>query len=314
MGFLECGLVGHELHGLYERGHVAELELYALMPGDGLAEGGALVGVVLGDLHCVLAERGDGGAADAPAVKDGHSYLEADALGAEQSVGGQVDVVKGQRTGARAAHAHLLLVLGYDKPLGLLGEDEGGNALGARIRVGLGEDEVYVRLAGVGYPAFAAVERPAAVRVLGSHGANSRRVGACAGFGEAEGKEVAAGHTGEVLLLLRVRTPIGYHLGRNVADLHRQGKTSAAFGQLVDDNGTGHIVRAHAAVLLRNKHTAEAQLVELGVQLAVKGVVLVHVVVAGLDFLLGEFPDHIADHFLFFVELYQHCHCLSPFP
>ena len=79
----------------------------------------------------------------------------------------------------------------------------------------------------------------------------------------------------------------------------------------MNNDGAGHIIRAHSAVLFRNEDAAEAKLIKLCIKFAVKCIVLVHVIVAGLDFILGEFTHHVADHSLFFVEFNKH-RC-SPF-
>ena len=65
------------------------------------------------------------------------------------------------------------------------------------------------------------------------------------------------------------------------------------------------------AQLPAHEDTAEAKLIKLCIKFAVKCIVLVHVIVARLDFILGEFTHHIADHSLFFVEFNKH-RC-SPF-
>ena len=193
----------------------------------------------------------------------------------------------------------------------LLGDDECGDTLCADFGIGLCKDEVNVSFAGVGDPGLAAVKGPGAVFVLDCNGTDACCVGACACFGQTECEQIAVCNSGQICFLLLLGTPVGDHLCCNVADLDCQSKACAALCQLVYDNGAGDIVGTHTAVLFGNEDTAEAELIELCIQLTVESVILVHVVVTGLNFVLGELSYHVADHSLFFVEFNKHC--CSPF-
>ena len=248
---------------------------------------------------------GDGADADAGAVQGLHGHLEAHAQGAEQRVGGQVDVVEGELAGGAATHAHLVLKLADGQALGVLRDDEGGDALVAGRGVGLGEDYVVVGDAGVGDPGLAAVEDPAAV-VGGDHGGlDAGRVGARAGLGQAEGEDLALGGLGQILVLLRLGAVVEDEVGSQPVGVQEQGLGGTALGYLVDNYDAGDRVSAAAAVLLVQVYSHEAGLRQLLMQLVVKAV-LVHPFVTGFDFLLGKFPYHVADHNLLFREVERH--------
>ena len=120
-----------------------------------LARLGVLQRVVGGTLRDPEALRGD---ARPRAVEDAHRDPEALALGAEQVVGRHAAAVEDELTGRRSGDPHLRLEPSDLEP-GRIGlDEEGGDPGVARLRVGLGEDRVQVRDAGVRDEALAAVE------------------------------------------------------------------------------------------------------------------------------------------------------------
>ena len=90
----------HQIHSTDLCCHIGKFEGNALICLDGLAEGGALVGVCLGDLHRVLGEAGSNGAdGDTGTVERHHGDFEAQTLSADAVALRNADVVKAQLAG-----------------------------------------------------------------------------------------------------------------------------------------------------------------------------------------------------------------------
>src|SRR5690606_21196764 len=198
---------GEEARRLDLREHVGEAEADGLEGVDRLTEGGALRSVVTGRL-----ERCSGDAdglrrdPDTAAVEPGERDDEALAL--RPQTGGFADeaVVERDRGRDRGVLTELLLGLAEGEPCGSLLDQEGADTTGAGRRVGLGHDQVELRLTARGDPGFSTVQQVATGHALrlGGHG---HGIGTRMGFREAEGPDpLAAGQTREVGLALRLAT------------------------------------------------------------------------------------------------------------
>ena len=81
--------------------------------------------------------RGDAGTG---AVEGHHRQFEALVFFGEQVLGGDLDVVEGDRRGVRGPLTHLVLLLVDGDPGGVGVDDEGGHSAVTGVRVGLGVD------------------------------------------------------------------------------------------------------------------------------------------------------------------------------
>ena len=256
------GLLVEQARGFDADGHVREHGLHHLVLGDGDAEGLAILGVGDALVEAALHEPG-GQRADVRAglVEGLHRELEAFALGCEQVLLGHHHVLEVHDAGIAGALAQLVLVLVDLEPGRVAVDDEGRDALVALGRVAGGEDHEEAGEAGVGDPGLLPVEH-VVVAALFEFGAHARHVAAGAGLGGGVGGEDGIrGEHPEVLLLLRVvagqldrreRQRIGQHAGRD---------PGATPGELLGDHGVLELAHARTAVLWRNGHVDQAELV-----------------------------------------------------
>ena len=138
------------------------------------------------------------------------------------------------------------------------------------------------------------------------------RVGAGVGLraGQAEQERVVLHELGQ---------PLVAQLGVELADQPRRlgvaapddgGEALVGRAQLLEDEGQGGVVGAHAAELLGDGGGAQAQLRRLLEEVpgdALLGICLwSYSMATGLHFVLGEVPDHVADHLLLFGQSEVH--------
>ena len=183
--------------------HIRQLEGDALLGRDGLAELDALLGIAQRVLKRALGDaqrlRGD---ADASAVQRGHGNLEALALLAQQVFLGNLHVVEDQLRRGGGANTHLVIVVAELKALPALLHDESGDAPGADVRRGDGENHIGVRLRGVGNEDLAAVEE-VVVPLIQRRGLRAASVRSGVGLRKAEGADLLAlGQRNQIFLLL----------------------------------------------------------------------------------------------------------------
>src|SRR5664280_1126933 len=170
-GVLELGGLDHHLvGGLGTGGHLSQAEEYALVLGDLLAEGLALLGVLDAELEGPQPHpartRGDVDAADLDAV---HHLVEALAGDAAEDLAGRRPVVlQNEFGGVDALVAHLLDLAGHGQSGSGLAEarllvaQEGRHVLvdAGAAEVGLDEDRDEIGRAAVGEPHLLAVDDP----------------------------------------------------------------------------------------------------------------------------------------------------------
>ena len=298
-----AGIPDHEVGGTDLGCHIGKLEADSLVLVDGLAEGGALFGILDGLFHGMLHKAAcDGADGHTGSVESLHRDHEASALGTDTVFGRNVNVVKAEFAGAGAAHAHLLLKLADGEAFGILRNNKNGDALVSGFRIGLGHDQVIIRNTGVGDPGLAAVENVAAVRLL----LGDRLDGACVrtrvGFGQTEGKDLSFGNQRKIFGLLLIGAVIQNHVGCQPVSIQEQGDGSAALCDLVDDDLAGDGVTATAAVLLGEMNGHKAGVNQLRNQIEVKSV-FIHVAIPRLYLVGGKLFDHITDHKLLFGKL-----------
>ena len=136
------------------RVRLRELVLHALELADEAVELPAVVPDILGG----VLPRAEGeaghlcGDADAAFVQEADGVFVALAFGAEELVGGDVDVVEVDDAGAAGADAELFLLFGDGEAFGAFLDDEGRDALVAFAGVEVGEDDEEVGFDGVGDP------------------------------------------------------------------------------------------------------------------------------------------------------------------
>ena len=160
--------VGKRPSGLQHCVHVGDLALDELELADRLAELLAVVDVRHDAVHHRLhdAER-PAGEHGALVVEPAHQHARATIERAEHVSGRHLDVREHQLAGVAAAHAELVQLLCDGKALHALFDQEGGDAAGAELRLGLRVDHQGVGIRPVGDPHLAAVQQVVVALVLG---------------------------------------------------------------------------------------------------------------------------------------------------
>ncbi len=87
---------------------------------------------------------------------------------------------------------------------------------------------------------------------------------------------------------------------------HDDGSGAADLGQLLHAHGVGQHIAAGAAVLLGEVDAHHAQLGHLLDGLHGEALLLVDLLSQRLDFVLGEFAVHLAEHLLLFCQMKIH--------
>ena len=190
---------------------VGHLEGDALPLAEGLAERGALRGVLAADLERLLgAAEAGGGHEHAGGVEAVHVHVEALALFAEDVLAGQLHVLVDPAAGGEAHAAHVL-VGGVGDAVEMGRDPDEGHALVALGGVGLDQGAVAARRAPLG-----ALLGPAHVGLLAVHdegllllvprrdGLDGAEVRAAAGLGGVDAGERLAGGDGRQHLLLQL--------------------------------------------------------------------------------------------------------------
>ena len=240
----------------------------------------------LGDTQCLCRDT------DAAAVQRGHGDLEAVALLAQQVLLGDLHVVEDQLRRGGGANSHLVVVVAELKALPALLHDEGGDAAGADVRRGDGENHIGVRLGRVGDEDLAAVEQ-VVVALVQRRGLRAAGVRPGVRLGEAEGAQLFAScQRHEILLLLLLRA-VGEDGPRAQRHVGGEDHACAAIhtGQLLHRHGVAENVKARAAVFLGEWQPQPAQLSHLLNSLVGKLVVLIQQEGKRLDLLLRKGPD-----------------------
>src|SRR2546421_819293 len=244
-------LVEEPARGFALRLHVSERRRDQLVLGDRLAHGLARLRIVERIVGRALGQPEPLGADPRPrAVEDPHCDPEPLALPTEQVVSRDAHVGEEELTGGRTLDPHLRLDPA-DLEAGRVSlDDEGGDALVAAVRIGLGEDDVQARDACVRDESFGAVEH-VLVAVPPGLAAHRRRVRARARLRQRVGGQPLAARElrQEALLLV---------LGAGELDSQRaellHGEDQAARGadlrDLLDRDERHQRARAGAPMLL----------------------------------------------------------------
>ena len=100
-------------------------------------------------------------------IQAAHQHLHAAVVLTKDVLDRHLDVVEHQLTGVRAAHAQLVQLgaTGETSPIAL--DDKGGDAVGAKLRFGLGVNDVNVRVWAVSDPHLAAIEHEVIAPAIG---------------------------------------------------------------------------------------------------------------------------------------------------
>ena len=243
--------------------HVAQHLLHHLELADRLLEDDALPGVARRDVDAGLREadraRGD---AEAAVLDRVHRDLEALALLADEGVLRHPHLVEDELAGRERPEAVLVLERMRGHALGVGIDDEGADALAARLLVGseVGEGEVVARDVEEADPHLRAADHvvvavPPAGRVhVGDVGARPRLGHAGAG------EDLAAGERREVALLLLLG-PVGEDRVADEAarERERAGDDVAVPRDLLHQRGVRDVVETGAAVLDGDDAAGEAE-------------------------------------------------------
>ncbi|MNM72543.1 hypothetical protein D3C81_842390 [compost metagenome] len=195
-------------------------------------------------------------------VEDLHCGLEADTFDAANQVGGRnAAVLENHVAGVGAFLAHLLVDLAQRQARGAGFNDECRDAACTLdLRVAAGHDGENARVRGIGDKALGAVEH-IAVAVTHSTGAQRRRVGAGARFGQRErADQFTRGHARQVVALLRLGAVDDQALGADAvvgADQGAEGRGGLA--QFEGHQDLFFHAQAKAIVVLGNAQAEQAQ-------------------------------------------------------
>ncbi|MNV41488.1 hypothetical protein D3C71_1331270 [compost metagenome] len=135
-------------------------------------------------------------------IQPGHQHVDAAADRAQHVPGRHFAVLEHQLAGVGAAHAQLVQLLRGGEPLHALFHQEGGDALGTGLEVGLGVDHQHVRIRAVGDPHLVAVEHVVVAALVRAQ-FHRDHVRAGAGFTHRQRADLlAAAQPGQEALLL----------------------------------------------------------------------------------------------------------------
>ncbi len=167
--------------------------------------------------------------------------------------------------------------------------DEGGDAPGADVGGGDGENHVGVRHAAVGDKDLLAVEQPVVALVDGG-GLGAARVGAGVGLGEAEGADLLTLGQGNQIFFLLLLGAEGEDGPGAQGHMGGQNHACAAVhpGQLLHRDGIAHNVKPRAAVLLGIGDAHQPHLSQFFYGLGGETALLIHEDDVGLHLSLRE--------------------------
>ena len=293
--------------------HISNHPLQALESGQGFTELYAFFHVS----NCLIqrtlrnAER-LGSNTDTAAVKGGHSNLEAAILLAEQTVCGQMNILKDQLAGLGAADAHFMLDLTNGKARIIDVHDESRNALVAELLVGHGKNDVGFCAACASDKDLGTVDDVRAVLLLLSDGLLGSGVSAGVGLGQTESAHFLAGNERAEPLFLLLGGAIledGPSAQGRVRGQDAPGG-AAETGCLFNRNRIADGIAAGAAELLGELDTQQAVLLELVHQVPRILLGSVSVCCNGLDLVHREFTAELLHHCLFFCQ--PKIHAIKP--
>ena len=247
--------------------------------------------------------RGD---ADAAAVERRHGDTETAVLFVQEPVALDVRALDHDVVGDRRVEAELLLVARDPHMIRI--EDERAHAArpgGALVGARKGQERP--RVTAVRDPLLRAGDRPAVTGGLGLR-AQRARIRAGFGLGEREGAEMlpARERRDEARLLLVGPVDEEWQCDRARVHGDRHPHSGVGARQLFEHEDVGQEVHAGAAVLLRHARAHQAELRQLGEELAREVVVAVPLRRVRIDLRLREVPRQRLDLFLVLRELEVH--------
>ena len=277
--------------------HVGELALDELELADRLAELLALVDVGHHHVEAGLHDAERPRRQHRPLVVEArHQHVDAASDLAEHVLLGDLALLEDQLAGIRAAHAELVELLGGGESLHALLDQEGGDAAGARRRVGLGVDHQGLGDGAVGDPHLGAGQHVAVAPLLGA-GPHRHHVRPGARLRHRERPDMLAGdELGQVSPLLRVRAVAGDLVDAQVGMRPvRQADRGGGARHLLHCHAMGEVAEAEAAVLLLDRDAVEPERPHLGPEVAREGVGAVDLLGPRRDLLLREAAHAVAD-------------------
>jgi hypothetical protein len=217
---------------------------------------------------------------------------------AQQVLLGNLDVLEGDLRRVGCALAELVLLLGDGHSGRVPGDDEGGDALVALVRIGLGVDRVPTGMRAVGDEDLRPVDH-VLVALLDGASAHRPDIGAGLRLGETEGGELGLlDQHPEILLLDLLGTADDHWGGREAVAHQRRADPRAAPPDLLLDQTPLQGVETGATVLLRDLGVHEPDLVRLLDDLLRPDGVPVVVPRDRADLLLREVVRQLAQVFL----------------
>src|SRR5579875_814787 len=193
--------------------------------------------------------------------ESGHRLGETLAFGAaDQVLRGNGKVFKVQLAGLHGFISELIDVAAHHQSGRALLDDEGAHAAmrGPGGRVGFGQQQEGIAVAGVGDPHFRAVD---AVRraVAGRRGRNVLQIGAGVGLGKANSAApLAAGQAGEKAALLIFGAETDQNIAEHAVGAEDAGQSQPAAGKLGEDAREGDVIDLAAAELLGHVQSEQA--------------------------------------------------------
>ena len=278
--------------------HVGDFALHQFKFADGLAELFALADVGDHHIHGGLHDAQRAAGQDEPfVVQAAHQDAGATAHFAQNVFLGYRAVLEYQLTGVGATHAQFVQFLVAAEAGEVALDDEGGDAPGSALGIGLGVDDVDVGIRAVGDPHLVAVEDVVVAGVTGGefHGDD---VGTGIRLGHGQGADVfAADQFGQVFAFLFFGA-VAVNLVHAQVGVGAVRKANGGGGpaDFFHGDDVGQVAHVGTAVLLLHGNTQQAHVAELTPEIHGELVVPVDVGGPGRDFCGGEAVDLLAEH------------------
>ncbi len=213
-----------------------------------------------------------------------------------------------------AFHAHLLDFLAAGEAAHILFDQEGGDALAARVRIRARVDHQRFRRMAIGDPEFGAVEQIAALHRIRLQ-LHRNDIAARSRLAHRQRSDMlAADQAGEVFgLLLRVapaRDLIDAQIGMRAVG---QAERSAGAAHFFDSDSVFEIAQPGTAVRFAHRHAVQAQFTQFWPQLNREPVLGIHLRSQRRNALISKTRHAVADHLRLFtkaeIKIWSGAHC-----
>ncbi len=221
-----------------------------------------------------------------------HQLVEAlPFFGAEQARCRQLHVLEEQFGGVGGIHAELLELAAAPEALRIVGLDhEQRDALGAGLRIGLGDDDDQIGVLAVGDEGLGAVEHVAVAGFLRRR-AHALQIGAGAGLGHGDGADHLAGRELRQPALLLIFGAVVKNVGRDDPGMQRRAEgIETGERKFAIDHRLMREASARAAIFLRHRCAEQAGRAGLGPDIAIVHAGFVPAVEMGNELVGDEAP------------------------